>query len=171
MRSSLRGFLTTPHNNPVAGIAVRFAAPTGPVIGNFLNPIVFRNGADAGMIALNNHIFRNIADGFNIISSTAPPLVPGQVISAISQYTGIQRNITIQSITDSGLGLNNIVRTTGRAIPGDSGGLVFSRVPNTPNQVFAIGMIFAFDDYPFGTNMRFTRADFVNRELGVNFLP
>ena len=163
--NNARGFLMTPHGDTsFIGWTARLGSRTGPILGTLISPIVFRDGIDAGVIALNNDaFFMNSTDGFTLVRGFENPPV-GAIVDMISAMSGRQRGRTVanNNFYCPAARMGRLVLVNANNRRGDSGGLVYMSID--PWRAQALGIIVS------GTPQQatFSRQDLINSALSID---
>jgi len=172
-RGQQAGFVTALHGLPLEGQAVRLGSVSGAEVGNVTAPIRFSGSADGAFISLHQADFSRTVDGRTLTHSNIRPSQGMILVSVSTPPDGtmrIQRNIVVTNAhfnanMGGGLVLTDMIQTTGHALYGESGGLVFRPVGNSAQ---VQGVIVGSDVASVtGDNMFFAWSEAVNHAIGV----
>lgn len=167
------GFVTALHGLPLDEELVRLGQPNGPIIGVVTAPIRNEGSVDGAFISLQQSIIDKTIDNKTLIHSDMRP-AQGMILTSVSTppdgVTRVQRNIVVSNTHfnadfGGGLVLTNLIQTTGDALYGESGGLVFRPVGNDAQ---VKGVIVGSDsDSVKGEHMFFSWAGDINSKINV----
>ena len=173
VRGEESGFVTALHGLPLEGQAVRLGSASGAVVGKVTAPICFSGSADGAFISLHQADFNQMVDGRTLISSNNRPSQGMILVSASTPPDGTmrtQRNIVVTNAhfnanMGGGLVLTDMIQTTGYALYGESGGLVFRPVgSDAQTQGVIVGSEIASAK---GDNMFFAWAGAIDSAIDV----
>jgi len=167
------GFVTALHGLPLEEQAVRLGSLNGPLVGDVTIPIRFVGSVDGAFISLHGADFDQTVDNRALLRSDMRPAY-GMLLTSVSTppdgVTRTQRNITVTNSHFSanfggGLILVDMIQTTGHALYGESGGIVFRPIGDDG---LVKGVIVGSDAMSIdGQNMFFAWSEDINREINV----
>jgi len=167
------GFVTALHGLSLADEFARLGTAGGPLVAEVSAPIQFQGSVDGAFLPLYHSIFSQTADNRKLLYSDIRPAQGMILVSISTPPDGIihtQRNIVVTDAhfmanLGGGLVLTNMIQTTGNALNGQSGGLVF-RTFGDDAQVKGI-IVGSNATSATGENMFFAWSESVNDAIGV----